>query len=60
MLNYGPDAILMAGIDGNNWRIADYEKRDGYSALKKIIADKLKPEDVIAQIKKSGFGAGTF
>jgi NADH-quinone oxidoreductase subunit F len=62
MLNYGPDSILMAGIDGNNWRLKDYEKRDGYAALKKIISDGMKPEDVIAEVKKSGLrgrgGAG--
>ena len=27
MLDYGPDAILMKGLDGQNWRLADYEKR---------------------------------
>ena len=62
MLNYGPDSILMAGIDGNNWRIADYEKRDGYAALRKIISGGVKPEGVVAEIKKSGLrgrgGAG--
>ena len=62
MLNYGPDAILMSGLDGENWRLKDYEKREGYAALRKIIAEKIKPEDVIAEIKKSGLrgrgGAG--
>ena len=37
MLDYGPDAILMKGLDGQNWRLKDYEARDGYAALKKII-----------------------
>ena len=32
-LNYGPDAILMAGLNGNNWRLKDYEARGGYAAL---------------------------
>jgi NADH-quinone oxidoreductase subunit F len=32
MLDYGPDAILMKGLDGQNWRLADYQKRDGYAA----------------------------
>ena len=62
MLDYGPDSILMAGIDGNNWHLADYEKRDGYAALRKIISTGMKPEDVIAEVKKSGLrgrgGAG--
>jgi NADH-quinone oxidoreductase subunit F len=62
MLDYGPDAILMKGLDGQNWRLADYEKRDGYAALKKILNEKIKPEDLIAELKKSALrgrgGAG--
>ena len=38
---FGPDAIIMKGINGSNWRLKDYEARGGYSALKKIIADKI-------------------
>jgi NADH-quinone oxidoreductase subunit F len=61
-MNYGPDAILMQGLDGRNWRLKDYEARGGYAALKKIIQDKIKPEDLIADLKKSGLrgrgGAG--
>jgi NADH-quinone oxidoreductase subunit F len=62
MLNYGPDALILAGLDGNNWRLDDYVKRGGYSALKKILAAKMTPEDVVAEMKKSGLrgrgGAG--
>ena len=62
MLDYGPDAILMAGLDGRNWRLKDYEAHEGYVALKRILADKLKPEDIIAEVKKSALrgrgGAG--
>ena len=62
MLDYGPDAILMKGLDGQNWRLKDYEARDGYAALKKIVQEKKKPEDLIAEMKKSALrgrgGAG--
>jgi NADH-quinone oxidoreductase subunit F len=62
MLDYGPDAILMAGLDGANWRLADYEKRGGYAALKKLLAEKTAPDAVIAEVKKSALrgrgGAG--
>src|SRR5438046_9149597 len=62
MLDYGPDAILMKGLDGANWRLKDYEARDGYKALKKILQEKIKPEDIIAELKKSALrgrgGAG--
>ncbi len=62
MLDYGPDAVLMKGLDGSNWRLKDYEARAGYQALKKILKDGIKPEDVIAEVKKSALrgrgGAG--
>ena len=59
---YGPDARIMQGVDGINWRLADYEKRGGYSALKKILSEKIPPEKVIAEVKTSALrgrgGAG--
>ena len=59
---YGPDAQIMKGIDGLNWRLADYEKRGGYAALKKILSEKIPPEQVIAEMKTSALrgrgGAG--
>ena len=59
---YGPDARIMHGVDGINWRLADYEKRGGYSALKKILSEKIPPEKVIAEVKASALrgrgGAG--
>jgi NADH-quinone oxidoreductase subunit F len=62
LIDYGPDAILMNGLTGENWRLKDYEARDGYAALKKILKDGIKPEDVIAEVKKSALrgrgGAG--
>ena len=52
----------MAGLTGKNWRLADYVARGGYEALKKIIADKIPPATVIAEVKKSSLrgrgGAG--
>ena len=53
MLDYGPDAILMAGLDGRNWRLKDYEKREGYAALKRILREKMAPDAVVAEVKKS-------
>ena len=40
--SYGPDAVIMRDIDGLNWRLADYEQRGGYQALRKIISEKLR------------------
>src|SRR5581483_5962511 len=62
MLDYGPDAILMKGLDGRNWRLKDYEAREGYSALKKILSEKIAPDQIIGDLKKSALrgrgGAG--
>jgi NADH-quinone oxidoreductase subunit F len=62
MLDYGPDAILMKGLNGSNWHLKDYEGRGGYGALKKILNEKIAPEAVVAEVKKSGLrgrgGAG--
>src|SRR5437867_12112403 len=63
MPDYGPDAIILTGLDGDNWRLEDYVKRGGYSALKKILAEKTPPESLIAEVKKSalrGRGAAGF
>ena len=62
MLDYGPDAIILAGLNGDNWRLKDYESRAGYAALKKILKNGIKPEEVTAEVKKSALrgrgGAG--
>src|SRR5258708_8903837 len=62
MLDYGADAIILAGLDGENWRPADYVGRGGYSALRKILAEKTPPETLVAEVKKSALrgrgGAG--
>ena len=59
---YGPDAVILKGLDGLNWRLADYEARDGYVALRKILSERMSPEDVVAEVKKSALrgrgGAG--
>ena len=53
---------IMDGLDANNWRLADYVKRGGYEALRKILTQGMSQEDVIAEVKASGLrgrgGAG--
>jgi len=59
---FGPDALILKGLDGLNWRLKDYEERGGYAALRKVLAEKTPPEQVIAEVKKSALrgrgGAG--
>ncbi|MGE5651271.1 NADH-quinone oxidoreductase subunit NuoF [Noviherbaspirillum sp. UKPF54] len=54
--------LILAGLDGNNWHLGDYVKRGGYEALKRILAEKITPEQVIAELKTSSLrgrgGAG--
>ncbi|MDB5956301.1 NADH-quinone oxidoreductase subunit NuoF [Ramlibacter sp.] len=53
---------IYAGLDGTNWRLTDYEQREGYAALRKIIGDGLTQDQVIATMKESALrgrgGAG--
>jgi NADH-quinone oxidoreductase subunit F len=54
---------ILAGLNSPDaWKLRDYEARDGYKALRKIIEEKLTPEQVIAEVKASGLrgrgGAG--
>jgi NADH-quinone oxidoreductase subunit F len=59
---YGPDALILKGITGHNWRLKDYEARGGYQALRKILAEKIPPEQIVNEVKKSALrgrgGAG--
>jgi NADH-quinone oxidoreductase subunit F len=59
---FGPDAILMDGLNGLNWRLEDYESRGGYRALRKILSEGMTPEQVINEVKASALrgrgGAG--
>ncbi|HZF81244.1 MAG TPA: NADH-quinone oxidoreductase subunit NuoF [Rubrivivax sp.] len=57
---------IYAGLDGSNWRLDDYVRRGGYSALKKILAvgggPGMTQDQVIAELKLSALrgrgGAG--
>ena len=54
--------MILAGLDGNNWRLKDYEARGGYKALRKILTENITPDAVVAEVKKSALrgrgGAG--
>ena len=46
--------MILAGCDGDRtWRLQDYVARGGYSALKKIVADKVAQDAIIAELKTS-------
>ena len=45
--------MILDGLDGNNWGLKAYEERNGYRALRKVFDDKLTPDAVIAEVKKS-------
>jgi NADH-quinone oxidoreductase subunit F len=54
--------VLSAGLKGNllqgygedaGWRLKDYVARGGYEVLRRILAEKKPPEELIAEIKTS-------
>jgi NADH-quinone oxidoreductase subunit F len=57
---------IMAGLNGSDWHVADYEAREGYQALRKIFGQDggpgMTPDQVIAMVKESALrgrgGAG--
>jgi NADH-quinone oxidoreductase subunit F len=59
---FGPDAVIMKGVNGVNWRLKDYEARSGYAALRKVLKEKIPPEAILAELKNSALrgrgGAG--
>ena len=54
--------LILAGLDGANWRLADYVNRGGYASLRRILTENIPPEQVIAELKASSLrgrgGAG--
>ncbi|WP_084544711.1 NADH-quinone oxidoreductase subunit NuoF [Derxia gummosa] len=71
-MNYAPTSVtsihdrhispqILADLDGDNWRLADYEKRGGYQALRKVLGS-MTQDQVIAELKASALrgrgGAG--
>ncbi|MDX9698083.1 MAG: NADH-quinone oxidoreductase subunit NuoF [Rhodocyclaceae bacterium] len=55
--------LILAGTDGDRgWSLEHYLARGGYSALKKIIAEKIPADTIIAELKASALrgrgGAG--
>jgi len=57
---------ILAGLDGSNWRLKDYEARGGYKALRKVLGkdggEAMTQDQVIATVKESALrgrgGAG--
>ena len=46
--------LILAGTDGDRgWRLESYLARGGYSALKKIVGERMPPEAIIAELKSS-------
>ncbi len=57
---------ICAGLNGDNWKLKDYEERGGYQALRKVLGQDgsagMSPEQVISCVKESSLrgrgGAG--
>ncbi|MDT8283362.1 MAG: hypothetical protein RQ982_11235, partial [Gammaproteobacteria bacterium] len=63
-VNTGNEQVCFATLqfEGESWSYENYLKTGGYQAWKKILKENISPEDVVAEIKKSGLrgrgGAG--
>ncbi len=48
---------ILAGLNGSNWRLQDYQARGGYQALRKVLGkdggEGMTPDQVIATVKES-------
>ena len=55
---------IFADLTGENWRLDEYEKREGYFGLRQVLglsgSKKLEPEEVIAEIKDSNGSIKTY
>lgn len=55
--------LLFAGLNGDNWRLADYVGRGGYHVFQRILRESVSPEDIIAEVTASslrGRGGAAF
>lgn len=56
------EPLLFRGLTGDNWTLADYVSRGGYEQFKRILAERMPGEEIIAQVRASGLrgrgGAG--
>jgi NADH-quinone oxidoreductase subunit F len=55
--------LILGDLDGDRtWRLRDYEARGGYTALRRILNEKIAPDAIIAELKASSLrgrgGAG--
>ena len=54
--------VILAGLNGSNWDLDSYVARGGYEVLKKVLAEKTSPDDLINEMKLSALrgrgGAG--
>lgn len=54
--------VLFKDLTGDNWDLAGYEARGGYTQLKRILSEKISQDALIAEMKASGLrgrgGAG--
>lgn len=56
------EPLLFRDLTGDNWTLADYVSRGGYGQFKRILAERMPRERIIAEVRASGLrgrgGAG--
>ena len=62
MNNWNKNNPILGGLDGKNYGLEEYKKRDGYKAIEKILSNNISSEELLNEIKSSSLrgrgGAG--
>ena len=56
------EPVLLKGLTGDNWSLADYLQRGGYGQIRRILSERMPPEEIVAEVRDAGLrgrgGAG--
>ena len=56
------EPVLLKGLTGDNWSLADYIQRGGYGQIRRILSERMPPEKIVAEVRDAGLrgrgGAG--
>ena len=57
------EPLLFAGLNGQNWKLADYMARGGFEAIRRIVRERTEKEKIISEVEASalrGRGGAAF
>ena len=48
------EPVLLKGLTGDNWSLADYLQRNGYGQIRRILSERMPPEEIVAEVRDAG------